>query len=60
MPPGGSRQNRFDGSRNHRGGRRRQPAPEPGAARRDRGGEPVREIARSYNVSRNTISRLAA
>jgi IS30 family transposase len=28
--------------------------------RRDREGEPVREIARSYNVSHSTISRLAA
>src|SRR6478672_1068007 len=28
--------------------------------RRDRDGEPVREIARSYNVSHTTISRLAA
>jgi DNA invertase Pin-like site-specific DNA recombinase len=28
--------------------------------RRDRDGEPVREIARSYNVSHSTISRLAA
>jgi DNA invertase Pin-like site-specific DNA recombinase len=28
--------------------------------RRDRDGEPVREIARSYNVSRSTISRLTA
>jgi DNA invertase Pin-like site-specific DNA recombinase len=28
--------------------------------RRDRNGEPVREIARSYNVSHSTISRLAA
>jgi len=28
--------------------------------RRDRGGEPVREIARSYNVSHSTISRLTA
>jgi DNA invertase Pin-like site-specific DNA recombinase len=28
--------------------------------RRDRGGEPVREIARSYNVSHSTISRLSA
>ena len=27
--------------------------------RRDRDGEPVREIARSYNVSHSTISRLA-
>ena len=26
--------------------------------RRDRDGEPVREIARSYNVSHSTISRL--
>jgi IS30 family transposase len=26
--------------------------------RRDRNGEPVREIARSYNVSHSTISRL--
>ena len=26
---------------------------------RDRDGEPVREIARSYNVSHSTISRLA-
>jgi DNA invertase Pin-like site-specific DNA recombinase len=28
--------------------------------RRDRNGEPVREIARSYNVSHSTISRLTA
>ena len=28
--------------------------------RRDRDGEPVREIARSYNVSHSTISRLTA
>ncbi len=28
--------------------------------RRDYDGEPVREIARSYNVSHSTISRLAA
>jgi DNA invertase Pin-like site-specific DNA recombinase len=28
--------------------------------RRDREGEPVREIARTYNVSHSTISRLAA
>jgi DNA invertase Pin-like site-specific DNA recombinase len=28
--------------------------------RRDRDGEPLREIARSYNVSHSTISRLAA
>jgi DNA invertase Pin-like site-specific DNA recombinase len=28
--------------------------------RRDQNGEPVREIARSYNVSHSTISRLAA
>jgi DNA invertase Pin-like site-specific DNA recombinase len=28
--------------------------------RRDRDGETVREIARSYNVSHSTISRLAA
>ena len=28
--------------------------------RRDRDGEPVREIARSYNVSHSTISRLVA
>jgi hypothetical protein len=28
--------------------------------RRDRDGEPVREIARSYNVSQSTISRLTA
>lgn len=28
--------------------------------RRDHDGEPVREIARSYNVSHSTISRLAA
>ncbi|MBV8936832.1 MAG: Hin recombinase, partial [Alphaproteobacteria bacterium] len=28
--------------------------------RRDIDGEPVREIARSYNVSHSTISRLAA
>jgi transposase-like protein len=28
--------------------------------RRDRDGEPVREIARSYDVSASTISRLAA
>jgi DNA invertase Pin-like site-specific DNA recombinase len=28
--------------------------------RRDIGGEPVREIARGYNVSHSTISRLAA
>jgi DNA invertase Pin-like site-specific DNA recombinase len=28
--------------------------------RRDRDGDPVREIARSYNVSHSTISRLAA
>jgi DNA invertase Pin-like site-specific DNA recombinase len=28
--------------------------------RRDRAGEPVREIARTYNVSHNTISRLKA
>jgi DNA invertase Pin-like site-specific DNA recombinase len=28
--------------------------------RRGRLGEPVREIARSYNVNHNTISRLAA
>jgi IS30 family transposase len=28
--------------------------------RRDRDGEAVREIARSYNVSHSTISRLAA
>ena len=27
--------------------------------RRDQNGEPVREIARSYNVSHSTISRLA-
>jgi hypothetical protein len=27
--------------------------------RRDRNGEPVRDIARNYNVSHNTISRLA-
>jgi IS30 family transposase len=26
--------------------------------RRDSGGEPVREIARSYNVSHSTITRL--
>jgi DNA invertase Pin-like site-specific DNA recombinase len=26
--------------------------------RRDRDGEPVREIARSYNISHSTISRL--
>ena len=26
--------------------------------RRDRAGEPIREIARSYNVSHSTISRL--
>jgi DNA invertase Pin-like site-specific DNA recombinase len=30
------------------------------AIRRDRDGEPVREIARSYNVSHSTISRLTA
>jgi IS30 family transposase len=28
--------------------------------RRDQDGEPVREIARSYNVSHSTISRLVA
>ena len=28
--------------------------------RRDRNGQPVREIARSYNVSHGTISRLTA
>jgi IS30 family transposase len=28
--------------------------------RRDRDGEPVREIDRSYNVSHSTISRLTA
>jgi DNA invertase Pin-like site-specific DNA recombinase len=28
--------------------------------RRDRDGEPIREIARSYNVSHSTISRLTA
>jgi hypothetical protein len=28
--------------------------------RRDRDGEPVHEIARGYNVSHRTISRLAA
>jgi IS30 family transposase len=28
--------------------------------RRDRDGQPVREIARSYNVSHSTISRLTA
>ena len=27
--------------------------------RRDQDGKPVREIARSYNVSQSTISRLA-
>ena len=31
-----------------------------GIRRRDLDGEPVREIARSYNVSHSTISRLAA
>jgi hypothetical protein len=30
-----------------------------GDSRRDQDGEPVREIARSYNVSHSTISRLA-
>jgi hypothetical protein len=35
-------------------------APEArGDRRRDRDGEPVREIARSYNVSAATISRLS-
>jgi hypothetical protein len=32
----------------------------PSARRRYHDGEPVREIARSYNVSHNTISRLSA